>query len=66
SIQIGSQEIAGGAVTWEDSVTFTPDTDRKVDIKSTGALHCWRVSSVGTGHFDISGLDFDGVYAGAR
>lgn len=56
-IQIGSHLFADSPVSWKPAVTFTPGIDRKVDIRSTGTLHAWRISSIGTGSFSLSGMD---------
>jgi len=66
SIQLGSQKIAGGPVRWKPARQFIPGQDRKIDIRTTGALHCWRIKSIGTGTFNISGMDFEYVPAGKR
>jgi hypothetical protein len=43
--QFGSQMFSGGPVTWQDPVEFDPVVDRKIDIKTTGMLHAWRVTN---------------------
>ena len=71
NIQIGSQDYAGSPVRWKPAIKFTPSTDRKIDVRSTGELHCWRVeaidtgNNVGTGNWNLSGMamevELDGV-----
>jgi len=65
-IQLGSQEYAGGPILWKPSVTFTPGQDRKVDIRSTGELHAWRISSSEPGNWTFSGMDIEYVTDGTR
>jgi hypothetical protein len=47
-------------------VIFNPLTQRKVDIRSTGAMHAWRVSSIGLGKFSLSGLEIEYQVTGLR
>lgn len=65
-IQFGSQKYAGGPVNWKSSTTFTPGTDRKLNIRSTGALHAWKVSSEGITNWELSGMDLVYERAGGR
>lgn len=66
TIQFGSQEVAGGSVRWEPASSFTPSVDRKIDLRSTGSLHCWRISSKGVGNWSISGFDIEYTTNGVR
>ncbi len=65
-IQFGSQDHAGAPVRWKPAVKFNPDKQRKVDIRTTGELHCWRITSIGTGKFTMSGMDIEYVENGIR
>ena len=65
-IRFGAQQFAGGPILWKPAVTFTPGVDRKVDIRSTGELHAWRVSSTEPGNWKFSGMDIDYVIDGER
>jgi len=65
-IQIGSQAYPGAPVTWQPAQTFNPSTDRKLDFRTTGALQAWRVDSIDSGKFNISGITFEYVAAGLR
>lgn len=66
-IQIGSQQSPGGAITWKPPCEFNPNTDRKIDIRSTGILHAFRVYADNVNSsFLLSGLDFEYVEAGRR
>jgi hypothetical protein len=58
-IQVGSQQFAGGPVEWESPVTFDPSSERKVDFRSTGMLHAWRVKSIGEGVVSMSGMNIE-------
>ena len=66
SIQVGSQQYFGGPILWETAVTFNPATDRKIDVRSTGLLHCWRIDSLGTGSWSLSGMTFTYTTGGLR
>ena len=66
NIQIGSQQYAGAPVNWEPVTTYNPATDRKIDIRSTGLLHAWRIDSVGKGQWSLSGMTFSYALAGER
>jgi len=65
-IQVGSQDKAGGAVSWKPVATFTPGKGRKIDIRSTGSLHAWRIQSIGEGNWGFSGMDIEYEFAGKR
>lgn len=66
-IQIGSQQAPGGPILWKPPVPFNPNVDRKVDMRTTGILHAYRIYSedVKSSYF-ISGIDFQFVEAGSR
>jgi len=65
-IRVGSQDRAGGVVRWKDWVEFDPSTDRKIDVRTTGALHCYRIESIGTGKFRFAGIDIEYEVDGVR
>jgi len=71
-IEIGSQDYAFGPVRWKPAVIFNPEQDRKIDLRSTGSLHCFRFTSIdtgtpiGSGNWYLSGLDFSYELAGRR
>ena len=65
-IQFGSQDFPGAPVRWKPAVSFNPSTDRKVDIRTTGELHCWRYSATGKISFDLSGFTIEYVKDGLR
>ena len=66
-IQFGSQHLAGGPVTWKPAQTFTPGTDRKLDFRTTGSLHAWRIESIDeVGNWGFSGMDLEYEDSGAR
>ena len=65
-IRLGSQQFVGDAVTWKEPVLFDPNTMRKVDIRTTGKLLSWRISSTGMLPFTLTGLDIQYVLNGLR
>jgi len=64
--EIGYHPHAGAPVVWTDKVRYNPVTDRKIDIRATGPLHSWRISTVDDGEFSITGVDIEYVNAGDR
>ena len=66
SIQIGSQDYAGAPVRWKQETTFNPQTQRKIDVRTTGELHCWRIKSIDGDSFEMSGMDIEYENSGAR
>lgn len=65
-IQIGTQQLAGGPVSWSGEITFDPGQDRYIDVRNTGELLCYRVKSIGKNRFRFSGMEIEHVYAGQR
>ncbi len=66
-IQIGSQDTAGSPIRWKRPVRFRPGIDRKVDIRTTGELHCFRFTSENNdAYWEVSGVDIEYVKAGTR
>jgi hypothetical protein len=66
TISLGSQQYAGGGSTWKKSVDFDPQTDRKIDIRTTGELHSYRMEGPANGNFNITGFDVEFQPAGGR
>ena len=65
-IQVGSHDYPGSPIRWKPAVEFNPASQRKLDLRTTGALHAWRVSSIGNGNFSMSGMTIEYAYAGVR
>lgn len=65
-IEIGSQDFAGGPITWESARTYNPNTQRKLDVRCTGALFAYRISSIGTGAVSMSGMSVEYELDGLR
>lgn len=66
-IQMGSQMFPGGPVLWKEPVDFRPNVDRKVDIRTTGLLHAYRIlASDVNSNFVLTGMDFEYTEAGRR
>lgn len=62
----GSQDFAGSPIRWKPPIDFDPKTQRKIDVRTTGELHCWRVESVGNGQWRFSGFDVEFTQNGVR
>lgn len=66
SIQVGGQDFPGAPIKWKSAKTFNPETDRRVNVRVTTPLLCWRISSIGTGMFSYSGMDIEYSPSGRR
>ena len=65
-IEIGAQDYLNGPVTYKQAQTFNANTQRKIDIRATGKLHAWRISSIGDASFTLEGLDIEYTTNGTR
>jgi hypothetical protein len=65
-VQFGSHDYPDSPVRWKPAVRFDPNTQRKVDIRTTGELHAWRFDSVGKSTFTMSGMTIEFERAGLR
>lgn len=65
-ISVGSHQYAGSGSTWKKTVDFDPRTDRKVDIRTTGELHSYRIEGPSDGNFNVTGFDVEWHPAGGR
>ena len=66
-IEVGSQDYPGSPVRWKPAVSFTPGTSRKVDIRTTGQLHCFRISKNNVDMpWALSGIDIEYTMSGER
>jgi hypothetical protein len=59
SVRVGSQDVLGGAVTWEDAQTFTPGTDEYLDFTTNGKLLAVHFTSAADGNWELHGYDVD-------
>lgn len=66
TIKVGSQDYPDGPVTWKTGQSFDPTTDRKLDVRATGKLHCWSISSTTSARWSLSSMDFEFVSDGVR
>lgn len=66
-VQIGSHQTPGSPVLWKAPTLFDPSKDKKVDVRSTGALHAFRIYSEDVvSDFAVSGIQIEYVEAGRR
>lgn len=66
-VQVGSQDWPGAPTRWKPAVLFRPTLDRKVDVRTTGELHCFRIYKDDVeAVFNVSGFDIEYVLAGER
>jgi hypothetical protein len=66
TISFGSQEFLGAPIIWDSPKLFTPNTDRKIEPRTTGMLHSWKIESYGHSEFTYSGMDIEYVFNGQR
>lgn len=66
NITIGSQDYPGSPVRWKLPVKFTPNKDRRINVRATGSLHCWRIESIDAAPFTFSGMQIEYTNAGTR
>lgn len=67
TIEVGSQDTTSSPIRWKPAVLFTPGVDRKIDVRSTGSLHCIRITCDDvTGEWELSGIDIEYLKVGER
>ena len=66
SIYIGTQELPNGAVTWDGPHSFDPSSDYKIDVRASGRLHSWRITSNANVQWALNGIGFDIEKEGER
>ena len=65
-ISIGHKFDANDNYVWEGPYTFTPATDSKVDVRSTGRFHAVKFAFPGGSEGALHGYDIEYVQVGAR
>lgn len=65
-VTLGAQDYPDSPVRWKPAQIFDINTDRKLDIRVTGELLAYRIESVSSSGFRLSGLDFEYALAGER
>ena len=65
SVQVGSQEVLDGTVTWAAAQTFTPGTDQYLDFSVNGRLLAVRFESTANASWEIEGYDLEIEVLGA-
>jgi hypothetical protein len=61
SVQVGTQDVVDGLITWESAQTFTPGTDYKLDERVSSRVFSLRVTGTGTWRLSEIGVDFTKV-----
>lgn len=64
SVRVGAQREIDGSISWQPSKTFTPGTDRYVDMIANGAALSVEFSSSAAGDWLLSGYDLEVMRAG--
>lgn len=65
-VQLGSIDEAGGPIRWKPYDVYTPLSQRKIERRTTGKLHCFRIESIGSDRFNYSGMDIEYEFDGLR
>ena len=65
-ITFGSQEFLGASIIWDNAQLFTPSTDRKIEPRTTGMLHSWKIETYQGSQFSYSGMDIEFTINGQR
>jgi len=66
-VRIGSQDYPSAPIRWKPSVNFYPDLDRKISMRTTGELHCFRFYTESQqSNWSLAGMDIEYVDAGLR
>jgi hypothetical protein len=58
-IQMGSQQMLEGPLSWSSPKTFDPQTQKYLDFDIEGLLLAYRVTHVGANPWQCEGLDFE-------
>ena len=67
TVRLGSQQHAGGPISWKPTILFDPGEDRKINLRITGELISIRIeSSFNEGFWEFSGIDWKYIFAGER
>jgi hypothetical protein len=66
TVQVGTQSVPNGAVSWSASIPFTIGTSYKVDVRKSGKLLAYRIQSTGNVSWEFTGIEFEYVHAGKR
>lgn len=68
-LELGSKDSINAPIRWKPAIILdvaNSQYGRKVDIRTTGKLHSWRITSVGNTPFELSGFDIEYELAGRR
>jgi len=65
-ITFGSQQFLGAPIIWDDPKLFTPNNDRKIEPRTTGMLHSWKIETYQGSQFSYSGMDIEFTVNGQR
>lgn len=65
-ISVGSHQQAGDGVKYRGPAPFRPGVDRKIDMRSTGELHAFKVEGKANSNFNLTGFDVEFAVAGKR
>jgi hypothetical protein len=65
-VSIGSRAAPNAGVQWEGPYTFTPGTDHKIEVRSTGRLHAIKFQFDGDTACTLEGYDLEYVQVGER
>jgi hypothetical protein len=59
--RVGGQHTTDGALVWKPWVTFTPATQKKVDVRATYRYLAWEIECDSDTWFRMNGMELDVV-----
>jgi len=59
SVQFGTAKSHDSAISWKPAYSYEIGKTRKIDMRSSGLFHCFRLSSNDAQHFEIAGLSLN-------
>lgn len=65
-VKFGSHDFVGSPVRWKQAVTFDVGGQRKVNVRTTGELHAFRIETIGVVSCTITGMTLEFAQAGLR
>ncbi len=62
-VRVGSRDVVEGVTQWDDYMSFTPQVDYKINVRSNGRRHAIEFKGK---NFDLEGYDMEFVVRGRR
>jgi len=65
-VMVGTQTHLGAKIQWGTKLHYDPNNKRKLDLRSTGRYHSWRIESRCDHPFKLKGMTIEYVTRGVR